>query len=755
MKRLLKNLNFLKSMFSQLIASFILIIIIISLFHLVTNWIYTQNMEKMIADNVGESLGATVQEYELYFDNIKNKMLMDFYIQYSDKLKNPKKHDYLNTQILKKIGKYPLMYPFIKDFIVYIRDFEYVITLNGTLEKEIFFKNYYESGYYTEKFWQDEMNRNFMYKIYPQKEFVLNDPMKQSAVENLLPIAMKHASGTDFIIIVLIDINQFSKSLKTDFTKDFFILDNANIGTVIYSDEDPANEQDESFMYDISLMNDLPGYTKMQNGYLFTYISSQNSLTYCKYYPDTIIKDQINETNKLMTLIILMAIMISILLSFFIVKKFNNPVKHIYKLIKGSGHTENGRDIISFKNIKESITGIVNQNTDYAKDIDEKNSLLKNYFWQTRLKNIILEPGESVRNQAEYTNYAVVLFKIHYRNAYYENISKEINEGTLVLKDLIDIYIYEEFSDAVTFQNDEKQIISIVGVKKDVDKIGDSVDKIVHKLANEDEFVYFTVAYSRVYNSSSDLHQAYERVSGALRYRRFMEKTQVLSENIMDKKLDMFYFSKNQQEQFANLLESGRKDECLQLIDGIFDYNLKKETNELCIYMLYVQVIDCCTNVLMQLYNEIPGRLPFKNDDFILGQSESAVDYKKRYGNIIEECINYIINNKKQSDIIIDFVKNYINENYSKDISVDLLADKLKISRTYLSRYFKNNTGMNLSDYLNAFRMKKACMLLQNSFLMVKEIAPRVGISNISTFLRLFKSYTGKTPNDYRKSNIQ
>jgi len=754
MKKSLKNIICLKSMFSKLIACFILIIFIISSFHMITNQIYKRNMESEITENVSERFSNVVQGYEQCFDDVKNKMLLDFYIEYSSILKAPKGHDYMNTQMLKKMTKYLLMYPYIGDFIVYIKDFDYMITLNGSLEKKDFFERYYESSIYTEDFWQDEMKKNFMFKVYPLKTFILNDTLNQSKSLHLMPIMMKDITKKDFFIIVLLDINQFSNSLDADFMKDFFIFDES--GTRVYPEEASYDEQFEVYLREISLENNPLGYSKVDNGYLFTYKSSQNSLIYCKFYPDTIIRNQVNETNKVMTVIILAAMLISSLLSFYIVKKFNNPVKNMYQLIKGSKDpTDTGKDIIDLKNIKDRVASIVSQNTNYAKDIDEKDSLLKNYFWQTRLKNIILKPDESGRNQVEYPNYAVVLFRIHYRNAYYVNIAKEINEGAYVLKDLIHVYIYEQFNDAVTFQMDEKQIVSIVGVKKDINSIENYVEKIVQKLMNEDEYVYFTVAYSEVYCSSSELHEVYEKIFNTMKYRKLKEKTQILSEKNMNKKLDGFYFSKDQREQFTNLLENRKKDESLQLIDSIFDYNLKKETNELCIYLFFIEVVDCCSNVLLQLYNEIPGNLPLTNDYYHQVQCESVNDYKKKYEIVITECINYISKNQKETDYIVDYVKNYINENYSKDISVDLLADKLKISRAYLSRYFKNNTGMNLSDYLNAFRMKKACALLQNSLLMVKDIAPQVGIYNISTFMRLFKSYTGKTPNDYRKSNIQ
>lgn len=738
-------------MFSKLVACFILVIVIISSFHLITNLIYTRNMEHEITKNVSANFDNIVKEFEIYFDKIKGELLLDFYLENKDSLKLPKTNDYNDYLMIKDMGKYLLMHKYISNIIVFMKDFNYVVTINGSIVKKDFFERIYKNKFYTEGFWQDEMKENFMYKIYPEKEFAIYDVADKFNYKYLMPIVQKNINNSEYILIILVDINDFANDLDPEFTKDFYILNENN--ELIYPSVDNTKGE---IVQEIISKDATPGLRRFKDDYIFTYKSSKNSLVYCKYYPNTIVTQQINETNRLLTFIVLLSMVISIMLSIYIVKKFNNPVRQIYQLVKESKNVFGAdNDIIDLKNIKESIASIINKNTTYIKDIDQKNSMLKSYFYQDRLKNIFLGDEEPDRNASESNSYAVILFKIHYRETYYQKISSETSKGSHVLKDLIHIYICELLNDSVTFQMERNQIVSIVGVKKGVETVEDAIGKIVNKLITEEEYVYFTVIYSRVYNNSSELHEVYEKITGMLVCRKMIMRTQILSENILDKKLDGFYFSEEQQKQFTNLLCNGKKDECIQQIDRAFDYNLKKEVNELCIYLLYVQVFDCCSNVFMQLYNEIPDGLQMNIDCFNVGKYETIDDYKKGYRNVIGKCIGYLKENKKQSDYIVDYVKNYIQENYMNDISVDILADKLRLSRTYLSRYFKNNTGINLSDYLNVYRMKKACVLLQNSFAIVKDIAPRVGIHSISTFIRLFKNYTGKTPNDYRKCNLQ
>jgi AraC-type DNA-binding domain-containing proteins len=738
-------------MFSKLIAGFILVIVIISSFDLVINFIYTRNMEREITNIADQMFNNTVNEFEQYFNDIESKLLKGFYIEFYNYLKSPKSLDSNDRIMIVKMQKYLVTHNYLQDFVVFIKDFDYVLNTEGTYDKKAYFNVFNKNESYTEKFWMDEMKKDFMCKIYPSSEFSVYTSINKYKKRYSLPIVLKNNKNSNYILIAYLDIKNFSNDLVPAFMEGFDIYGYNK--ELIYPEKDKANKDIANA---IAGKGDIPEFIKLKNGYIFTRKSPANSLIYCKYYPNTAVVQQIVESNRLFIVIILLSIVISIALSIYIVKKFNNPVKQIYRLIKQSKDVSGaGRDIIDLKSIEEGVAGIIDRNTNYLKDINEKNSMLINYFYQARLKNISLQIDEPGRNSSESDNYAVILIKIHYRDIYYNIVSKDISKGSNAIKEIIQLYLCEQFSNAITFQIEDNQIVSIVSIKKGVDTIEDAIGKTVQKLMTEDEYAYFSVGYSNVYNSSSDLHAAYKKVMEILKYRKFINRTQIMTESILDKKLDVFYFPEEQQKQFSNLLGNARKDESIQLIDRIFDNNFKKEANEFCIYLLYVQVIDCCSNVLIQLYNEIPGDLQLTNEYFYSGKYETIGDYQNRYRRIITECTDYVVKNQKQNDHIIDYVKKYIGENYTQEITVDFLAERLKITRAYLSWYFKNKTGMNLSDYLNGYRMTKACTLLQNSLLKVKDIAPRVGIYSISTFMRLFKQHTGKTPNDYRKCSLQ
>ncbi|MGB8454453.1 MAG: AraC family transcriptional regulator [Anaerocolumna sp.] len=94
----------------------------------------------------------------------------------------------------------------------------------------------------------------------------------------------------------------------------------------------------------------------------------------------------------------------------------------------------------------------------------------------------------------------------------------------------------------------------------------------------------------------------------------------------------------------------------------------------------------------------------------------------------------------------------YINEHYSEALGLDSISSHFGITPVYLSSWFKKNTGINLSVYINNIRMEEAKKLLLNhKNLKISDIAARIGISTASTFIRQFKNYAGCTPDQYRQ----
>ncbi len=105
-----------------------------------------------------------------------------------------------------------------------------------------------------------------------------------------------------------------------------------------------------------------------------------------------------------------------------------------------------------------------------------------------------------------------------------------------------------------------------------------------------------------------------------------------------------------------------------------------------------------------------------------------------------------------RSDQLSHEIQEYIDEHSLEDISVQEVAERFSISPTYLSRLFKQATGMSLMQYVIHRRIGEAQTLLLISDLPVTEIARRVGYDNLSHFVKMFTQNVGLSPRQYRKN---
>ncbi|MBB6671275.1 response regulator transcription factor [Cohnella nanjingensis] len=103
-----------------------------------------------------------------------------------------------------------------------------------------------------------------------------------------------------------------------------------------------------------------------------------------------------------------------------------------------------------------------------------------------------------------------------------------------------------------------------------------------------------------------------------------------------------------------------------------------------------------------------------------------------------------------RSQDIVTKVKVYIDAHLHEDISLVRLADLVHFNPTYLSRFFKQQTGLNLSEFIQTVRLDRAKQLLADSENRINDIAATLGYGSASNFARSFKKLTGLAPQEYR-----
>lgn len=100
------------------------------------------------------------------------------------------------------------------------------------------------------------------------------------------------------------------------------------------------------------------------------------------------------------------------------------------------------------------------------------------------------------------------------------------------------------------------------------------------------------------------------------------------------------------------------------------------------------------------------------------------------------------------SDLIKETIR-YITSNITSDISLTTLGKQLNVNPSYLSRAFKEDTGMTLINYINHQRIELSKYYFETEMENITEVAFKVGYNDSGYFAKTFKKITGITPKSY------
>lgn len=171
-----------------------------------------------------------------------------------------------------------------------------------------------------------------------------------------------------------------------------------------------------------------------------------------------------------------------------------------------------------------------------------------------------------------------------------------------------------------------------------------------------------------------------------------------------------------------------------------------------------------CIREVYGLYFELKGSL-MKGDFQAISRAEEEGDLeekirKGKYWEDIEKALASYCRSitsffaKQHEDPnyhIIVRIRDYLELHYSGVCSVEEMAEEVHLSPNYLRSLFKESMGQTILEYVTDYRLLKACELLRDKTLRVKEIGRLVGYDNESYFGTVFAKKYGVTPNEYRK----
>lgn len=103
---------------------------------------------------------------------------------------------------------------------------------------------------------------------------------------------------------------------------------------------------------------------------------------------------------------------------------------------------------------------------------------------------------------------------------------------------------------------------------------------------------------------------------------------------------------------------------------------------------------------------------------------------------------------------IIRQCKDIVAQSYTEPLTLNIIAEKLHVNPSYLSRLFKKIEKINFIDYLIQYRLNQAKVLLSSSDYSIDQIAADTGFGTHQYFSTLFRKREGMCPSEYRSKRV-
>lgn len=248
------------------------------------------------------------------------------------------------------------------------------------------------------------------------------------------------------------------------------------------------------------------------------------------------------------------------------------------------------------------------------------------------------------------------------------------------------------------------------------------------------------------------LRASYKEAAAALERRYFTGQKKIVTHLEADEALDQISYPLSEEKAILHAVASGNKEEtCLRLEQ--FNRALKPESTSkehvlksalALVFALYRFCIERNINTGEVFGQDLTRLSRIMSQSSLEAISDSLLDFLNKVREELDE--------KKNSNKLLQAAVDYMKQNYMKDISRETVAREVFITPGYLSMLFKQEMKTNFLEVLHQIRTEKASELLGDRSLKISDIAYQVGYNDEKYFFQVYKKYRGMTPSQYRNT---
>ena len=327
------------------------------------------------------------------------------------------------------------------------------------------------------------------------------------------------------------------------------------------------------------------------------------------------------------------------------------------------------------------------------------------------------------------------------------------------LREFYDTYERDESLSGVVSHLSEKESALILNFATD-----EQVRNICQSVGAHSESKFLSqhsslvIGIGEAVKTPDDLHLSYDSAQQALFGRNNTDRLQILSANELEqqkKESLLSSFPVEKEQQLITAVIAGQETQVRDLIDDLLARNTLERSSYQKLMNVYTHFLQTAGKILAQAPVQDSGssESPLLQS-FRESPPETVTELQTRVTDVFRQLLLlYRRNDSRQNDALTRKVFRYLERHYKdQSLSLDRLAEVFKLNPSYLSRYFKEQSGLNYVEYLAMLRVKNAkALLVAHPGQKIHDIGLKAGFSGKESFIRTFKRFEGVTPGTYRK----
>ncbi|KRF02309.1 hypothetical protein ASG89_25015 [Paenibacillus sp. Soil766] len=648
----------------------------------------------------------------------------------------------------KKILESKVLDDSIREIVLHIRGSEKLYSSLSTYQVNDFASTFYHFAEWNAEQFKDDLNHVNTTTLRPAEDVKMEGLPSQRLITYIVPIPLRNQQPYGTVLFELKE-DTLLKRLNPD-----QVLPNGNAIVFDQSGRVISAYKQEDFFKSANFYNQIVNEVdkrhiqefQHQKYVISTQKSTQSGLTYVIMLPYASVVAPVNQAIlKWISYLLFILVIGSVFV--YMVMVFNyNPVKKLAALVE----TIRGQSIHKsnvFEAIGSMINDIADSNQTLGRKLEENRSAVRDHFLGSLLKgefqslDDVNERGEEVGVTFPFPDITVMIL--------------ELPASQLLYREQLIAEVERQFGgDAighVKISLEERRAIFIVSWG------GSPADRKLwlNRLHDHLSMIFdipITLGIGNGYRELSQVGRSYLEVSTAIDYKMIKGNQRVI------------FFDDLMAHDHAALLNPRRILEELEIVLQYGDASLitksvqqiamKMKQSGMTLFIAKELCYDMIHTCIAFMEKRRPGSAMDSLPDILVLTDFTTLDEIADL--LISACTTlcHSLDLPKSAPpaVMIDQINQYMLQNYNEfDFSVQKIAEHFSLSLSYLSRYYKEQTGRTVMEYLKEVRIEQAKRLLRDHSISVKEIVQQIGYYDVSSFIRTFKGQVGLTPGEYRK----